>query len=63
MQNAPPKSLSATQGHGSLEWSIFYVFAKGSRRMAEERRRRSTFVGPGGDDMHRGKSVMEDGSI
>jgi hypothetical protein len=31
--------------------------------MAEERRRRSTFVGPGGGDMHRGKSVMEDGSI
>ncbi len=26
MQNAPPKSDSATQGHGSLEWSMFSVF-------------------------------------
>ena len=32
--------------------------------MAEERRRRSTLVGPGGDDMHREKNVMKDiGSI
>lgn len=24
MQKAPPKSFNATQGHGSLVWSIFY---------------------------------------
>ena len=26
MQNAPPKSLSVTHGHGSREWSIVYGY-------------------------------------
>lgn len=36
MANAPPKSLSATHGHGSLEWSILRFCSQYYSRIEED---------------------------